>query len=88
MKKEPTDSMVYGDGTGLWYGGKGVKIDKAITGTAYFNHAYLLNWMGGKSRHFCLGSGYWCWQNFLRYPQDIIKYFEFLARRSKHSKKA
>ena len=27
-------------------------------------------------RHSCLREGYWCWQNALRHPQDIIKYLK------------
>lgn len=27
-------------------------------------------------RHDCLNSGYWCPQNALRHPQDIIKYLK------------
>ena len=72
-----TDSMIYGNGTGLMYGGKEVSIKEPITtDIAYFQHIYRLNWMGGKSRHACLRNGYWCWQNIIRYPMDIFEYLK------------
>ena len=42
-----------------------------------FTHTYLVGTgRNPKNRHNCLDSGYWCWKNALRHPQDIIKYID------------
>lgn len=43
-----------------------------------FDHAYKNNGFMNPtiSRHDCLNSGYWCWSNFFRHPQDIKGYLK------------
>ena len=45
-----------------------------------FTHTYRVNGFFKPTvrRHDCLNSGYWCWKNALRHPQDIVKYLKKL----------
>ena len=78
--KSIIDSMVYGDGTGLMYGGKEIRVKRMVSDITYFNHIYSMSWRDGKSRHACLRNGYWCWINLLRHPLDMLIYFKLFLR--------
>ena len=63
--------------TSITYKGHPIKHDyiEDRVETMYVKHFRRTSFMStDKGRHACLKMGYWCWQNALQYPQDIITY--------------
>jgi len=48
------------------------------TYTTSFQHLYYVNSFdpNTRGRHACLQNGFWCLENLLQHPKDIIKYLK------------
>ena len=60
------------------------KGEKDIVWQTKYSHTYLVSSytdLKAQRRHWCLGSGNWCWQNLFEHPLDICLYLKKKLKR-------